>query len=238
MDDYKTIDVEYNNLNNWVETKIKDLSLIKEKIKVFQKNMISLKDDITNIDEVPNGSFGFLNKIMGNFVKNITATLFQFDDLIITPLDNFLFSFKFATSKNINMLQDIKNNLTEEKQQLKNKRDLYFKYIVNNEELKSEKNKNIFFKMLSWGNEDASKKKDENIYNKSVEDNYEQIYQYELDKMNEAIDENNFKYNNIYNEINAISGSFNLTVKESLIKFAKNISNISNIYQNLIHCKS
>ena len=76
---------------------------------------------------------------MGNFVKNITATLFQFDDLIITPLDNFLFSFKFATSKNINMLQDIKNNLTEEKQQLKNKRDLYFKYIVNNEELKSEK---------------------------------------------------------------------------------------------------
>ena len=233
MDDYKTIDVEYNNLNNWVETKIKDLSLIKEKIKVFQKNMISLKDDITNIDEVPNGSFGFLNKIMGNFVKNITATLFQFDDLIITPLDNFLFSFKFATSKNINMLQDIKNNLTEEKQQLKNKRDLYFKYIVNNEELKSEKNKNIFFKMLSWGNEDASKKKDENIYNKSVEDNYEQIYQYELDKMNEAIDENNFKYNNIYNEINAISGSYDLTVKEALIKFAKNISNISLNFNSL-----
>ena len=233
MDDYKTIDVEYNNLNNWVESKINDISIIKEKIKVFKKNIIALKDDISNIEEVPNGYFGFLNKIMKNFVKNITDTFFQFDDLIITPLDNFLFSFKFATSKNINILLDIKNNLTEEKQQLKNKRDLYFNYIVNNEEENKEKNKNIFMKILSGGNEDVSKKKDENIFNKSVEDNYEQIYQYELDKMNEAIDENNFKYNNIYNEINAISGSFNLTVKESLIKFAKNISNISKNFNEL-----
>ena len=233
MDDYKTIDVEYNNLNNWVESKINDISIIKEKIKVFKKNIIALKDDISNIEEVPNGYFGFLNKIMKNFVKNITDTFFQFDDLIITPLDNFLFSFKFATSKNINILLDIKNNLTEEKQQLKNKRDLYFNYIVNNEEENKEKNKNIFMKILSGGNEDVSKKKDENIFNKSVEDNYEQIYQYELDKMNEAIDENNFKYNNIYNEINAISGSFNLTVKESLIKFAKNISNVSKNFNEL-----
>ena len=43
MDDYKTIDVEYNNLNNWVESKINDISIIKEKIKVFKKNIIALK---------------------------------------------------------------------------------------------------------------------------------------------------------------------------------------------------
>ena len=34
-----------------------------------------------------------------------------------------------------------------------------------------------------------------NIFNKSVEDDYEQLYQYGLDKMNEVIDENNVKYN-------------------------------------------
>ena len=225
MAEYETIEVEYTNLKKWVESQIEDLSLIKEKMKAFKKNMTSLRDDINKIKDIPNGYFGFLNQLLKNFVKNITENIFQFDDLIITPLDNFLFSFKFATSKNLNILQDIKKNLFDEKQELKNKRDIYFNYSINNEE---EKNKKNFFKILSGGNEgDASKKKDMNIYYKSVEDNYEQLYQYELDKMNEIIDENNIKYNTIFNEINAIFGSFKLIVKESLIKFAKNISNIS-----------
>ena len=227
-DDYKSLETEYSSLNNWVESQIKDLSLIKEKMKVFKKNMITLREDISKIKEIPNGYFGFLNQIMKNFVKNINENLFRFDDLIITPLDNFLFSFKFATDKNINMLKEIKKNLTEEKNELKNKRDAYFNYIINNQEENSEKNKNIFLKILSGGNdEDITKKKDINIFNKSVEDDYEQLYQYELDKMNELIDENNLKYNNIYNEINAIFASYKLTVKESLIKFAKNLSSIS-----------
>ena len=227
-DDYNSLETEYSSLNNWVESQIKDLSLIKEKMKVFKKNMITLREDICKIKEIPNGYFGFLNQIMKNFVKNITENLFQFDDLIITPLDNFLFSFKFATDKNINMLKEIKKILIEEKNELKNKRDVYFNYIINNQEENSEKNKNIFLKILSGGNDDnVTQKKDINIFNKSVEDNYEQLYQYELDKMNELIDENNLKYNNIYNEINAIFASYKLTVKESLIKFAKNVSNIS-----------
>ena len=227
-DDYNSLETEYSSLNNWVESQIKDLSLIKEKMKVFKKNMITLREDISKIKEIPNGYFGFLNQIMKNFVKNINENLFRFDDLIITPLDNFLFSFKFATDKNINMLKEIKKNLTEEKNELKNKRDAYFNYVINNQEENSEKNKNIFLKILSGGNdEDITKKKDINIFNKSVEDDYEQLYQYELDKMNELIDENNLKYNNIYNEINAIFASYKLTVKESLIKFAKNLSSIS-----------
>ena len=128
-DDYNSLETEYSSLNNWVESQIKDLSLIKEKMKVFKKNMITLREDICKIKEIPNGYFGFLNQIMKNFVKNITENLFQFDDLIITPLDNFLFSFKFATDKNINMLKEIKKILIEEKNELKNKRDVYFNYI-------------------------------------------------------------------------------------------------------------
>ena len=227
MSDYESIETEYMSLNNWVEAQIEDLSLIKEKMKVFKKNIISLKDDICKIKDIPNGYFGFLNQLIKNFVKNITDNLFQFDDLIIMPLDNFLFSFKFATSKNISILQEIKRDLIEEKQELINKRDIYFNYTTNNKD-ENEKNKSIFFKLLTGGNEeDASKKKDMSIYNKSVEDNYEQSYQYELDKMNEMIEESNIKYNNIYSEINAIFASFKLTIKESLLKFAKNISNIS-----------
>ena len=226
------LDKEYTNLNKWTESLIKDLSLIKEKMKTFKKNMLTLKEDINKVRDIPNGYFGFLNRVLKNFLKNLSDNLIQFDDLIISPMDNFLYSFKFATSKNLNLLKEIRKDLTEEKQELLNKRDIYFNYIINKKEENQEKNKTIFSKI--FGNEeDTTKKMDTNIFNKSVEDNYEQLYQYELDKMNEMIDENNTKYNNIYNEINAIFASFNLTVKESLKKFAINLSNISLSFSNL-----
>ena len=231
MSDYKSIESEYRSLNKWTESQIKDLVLIKEKMKVFKKNMITLKEDISKIKEIPNGHFGFLNNILKNFVNNMNENLFKFDDLIISPLDNFLYSFKFATSKNINLLKTIESDLTEEKQKLKNKRDIYFNY---NLEENKEKNKHFFFKNLIGGNnDDLTKKKEINLFNIAVEDNYNQLYQYELDKMNEIIDENNTKYNNIYNEINAINASYKITVKESLVKFAKNINLISLYFNSL-----
>ena len=229
MDDYALIDKECENLNKWVKAQKEDLLLIKEKMKVFKTHLLSLQKDINKIDYIPNGYFGFLNLLMENFGKKITDDLFQFEDLIISPLDNFLYSFNFATSKNINMLKDIQKDLIEEKQELNNKKDVYFNYIINQEDTNEKnKSKNIFLKLLKGGNtEDASKKKDLNIFNKSVEDDYEQLYQYGLDKMNEVIDENNVKYNNIYTQINAIFASFNLTVKESLIKFSNMLSAVS-----------
>ena len=229
MDDYALIDKECENLNKWVKAQKEDLLLIKEKMKVFKTHLLSLQKDINKIDYIPNGYFGFLNLLMENFGKKITDDLFQFEDLIISPLDNFLYSFNFATSKNINMLKDIQKDLIEEKQELNNKKDVYFNYIINQEDTNEKnKSKNIFLKLLKGGNtEDASKKKDLNIFNKSVEDDYEQLYQYGLDKMNEVIDENNAKYNNIYTQINAIFASFNLTVKESLIKFSNMLSAVS-----------
>ena len=44
MEDYEILDKEYSNLNKWVNDQIKDLSLIKEKILVFKKNMILLNE--------------------------------------------------------------------------------------------------------------------------------------------------------------------------------------------------
>ena len=108
MEDYEILDKEYSNLNKWVNDQIKDLSLIKEKILVFKKNMILLNEEIDKMKKIPNGYFGFLDQVLSDFVKTLSDNLYQFDDLIITPLDNFLYSFQFATSKNINILKDIK----------------------------------------------------------------------------------------------------------------------------------
>ena len=51
--------------------------------------------------------------------------------------------------------------------------------------------------------------------------------------MDEIIEESNIKYNNIYNEINAINLSLRLSIKDCIINFAKNIYNISEAFNIL-----
>jgi hypothetical protein len=60
-------------------------------------------------------------------------------------------------------------------------------------ENEEKRNKNIFF----IEGDDELSKKDENIFNNAMKENYAQIYQYELNRMNEIIEESNKKYNNI-----------------------------------------
>ena len=236
MEDYKNIIIEYKGLQNMVENQTNDLDLIQSKLKTFINNISSLKDDVINIPEIKNGSFGFLDPILKNFVNNIQKDITQFSDIILSPLENFIYSFKFATAKNLTQFNEIKCDLFEEKKILTNKRDTYFNCL--NESNKQTKNtKNTFFRKsannLSIYSELSSSKKDENIYNNAVTENYLQLYQYELNKMNEIIEESNMKYNNIYHEINAINASLKITVRDCLLKFAKTLTDFSKTFNNL-----
>ena len=90
MEDYKNIIVEYKSLQSMVENQTNDLNLILSKVKTFVDNITKLKDEIMNIPDIENGSFGFLNQILKNFVLNIQKNIIQFNDIIINPLDNFI----------------------------------------------------------------------------------------------------------------------------------------------------
>ena len=216
MDDFKMIE-EYKSLQNMVENQTNDLNLIHSKIKTFVTNMTSLKGEITNIQEIPNGSFFFLNNVLKNFIINIQRNIVQFNDLVLSPLDSFIYSFKFASAKNLTQFNEIKYDLFEERKSLISKRDDYWNYIDESEnESKNKKNK-----------------KDEKVYNNAVRENYHQLYQYELNKMNETIEECNIKYNNLYHEISAINATLKLTVKDCLIKFAKNLNNFAESFNIL-----
>ncbi len=216
MEDFRNIVGEYKSLQNMVENQTNDLNLIHSKIKTFEKNMSSLKDDIANIQDIENGSFGFLNEFFKKFINNIQKNIVNFNDLVLNQLDSFIYSYKFATTKNLTEFNEIKYDLFEERKNLINKRNDYWNNIDESEnELKNKKNNQ------------QNNKKDENVYNNAVKENYHQLYQYELNKMNETIEECNTKYNNIYHEISAINASLKLTVKDCLIKFAKNLNNIA-----------
>ena len=242
MEDYKNIIVEYKSLQNMVENEINDLNLIYSKIKSFIDGISSLKNNINDIPDIPDGFFGFLNPLLKNFVSKIQKDINQFNDIILNQLDNFIYSFKFATTKNLTSFNEIKYDLFEEKKILENKRDTYFNYLYDfeqSEKLTSKSSKNIFFRkekssnIDNNNNNDILSKTDENIFNNAVKENYYQLYQYELNKMNDIIEECNNKYNNIYHEINAINASLKITVRDCLIKFANNLNDFAKTFNLL-----
>ena len=228
MNDYQNIQEEYKNIQTMVEDHINEINLIQNKVKLFKNNMSILKEDLLSIPENQSDSFSFLNPLINKFNKNLQININQFNDLIINPLDNFIYSFNFATTKNLTIFNEIKCDLFEEKKNLNNKRDTYFNYMNELSENEEKKTKNIF------SIEDGEiSKKDENIFNNAMKENYAQIYQYELNRMNEIIEESNKKYNNVLHEINAIKASLKLTVKDCLIKFSKSLSDFSVTFNTL-----
>ena len=240
MEDYKNIIIEYKSLQNMVENEVNNLNLIYSKIKSFIDSISSLKNNISEIPDIPNGSFGFLNALLKNFIGNIQKDINKFNDIVMSQLDTFIYSFKFATTKNLTLFNEIKCDLFEEKKMLENKRDAYFNYLNESEKSHSQSTKNIFFRKEKNNkannmnnNNDILSKTDENIYNNAVKENYYQLYQYELNKMNELIEESNMKYSNIYHEISAINASLKITLKDCLIKFAKNIKDFANTFNLL-----
>ena len=213
-----------NNLQNIVDSETDNIILLQKKVKVFEKDIYILREDILNIPDI-NGTFSFLNPIFNNFIAIIRKYLIQFKDLILNPLDNLIDSFLFAKEKKLNSYKDIENDISKAKKDLQNKKNTYSNY--NKESENEEKHsKNIF-------NIKRFSKKDDNIFNEAIKENYNQLYQYELNKMDEIIEENKIKYNNIYNEINAINLSLRLSIKDCIINFAKSISNISDAFSIL-----
>ena len=212
---------EYKKLQNVIEAETDNLNLIQQKVEIFQKNMSNLKEDILNIPVIDK-PFSFLNKIFENFVGVIQKNINEFNNFILIPLDYLKKNFLNAKEQNLRLFKEIEENLYKIKKDLMYKRDKHLNSMkeIENEEKKA-KNKNI------------SSKNDENIFNNAIKDNYNQLYQYELNNVDEIIEENNIKYKNIYKEINTIKTNIRLSIKDCLIKCANNIYNYSESFKRL-----
>ena len=212
---------ENNNLQNIVDSETDNIILLQRKIKVFEKDIYILREDILNIPDI-NGTFSFLNPIFNNFIATIRKYLIHFKDLILHPLDNLIDSFLFAKEQKLNSYKDIENDISKAKKDLQNKKNTYSNY--NKESENEEKHsKNIF-------NIKRFSKKDDNIFNEAIKENYNQLYQYELNKMDEIIEENNLKFNDIYKEINTLTAILRLSLEDLLMKFSKNITDFSEAF--------
>ena len=164
------MDEEYKNLENIIDTEINNLTILQNKIRIFEKNISILKEDITKFPEI-NGPFSILNNIFSDFITNIQKNINQLNNLVLIPIDNLAESFIHSKSKNLNLFKDIEDNISKAKINLKNKKDIYTNYIKESEkeEKKDKKDKNL--------NNNMTTKKDENIFNNVIKENYNQLYQ-------------------------------------------------------------
>ena len=208
---------DYKNLENIMDTEIKNLNILQKKFKIFEKRISILEKDFAKIPEI-SGPFSILNKIFEDFITNIQNNISQLNNLVLIPLDFLVEGFINEKSKNLNCFKDIEDNISKAKINLINKKDIYSYYI---KEAEKEDKK------------DKKEKKEENIFNNTIKENYDQLYQYEMNNLDEIFAENTIKYNNLYKGIIDLRTSLRLSVKYSITKFANNIYNISDTFNNL-----
>ena len=143
--------------------------------------------------------------------------------MVIKQINNTISIFKIVIDSNLKRLKEIKYNLSNGKMNLIDKRDKYYNLDnnqnnINNKMKKTKTKNNIKIK--------KEEEEDDKKLNFAIKGNYEQIYKYELDKMNELIDDNNKIYNNIFIELDAINSNSIITIKEKFIEFANIIKNV------------
>jgi len=194
-----------------------NLTNVQKIIDSFQKVLKILKDDYLNIKLNP--PFNIIDDKLKDFSSQLNKLLENIQNTIIltlTKLETNLDNFSKESANNFNIL---KNNISQEKEKLK-KKALY----------ESETNK---------GNKSKANilEQENNIFNFSVNENYKQLYNYEIQLAREIISDEKIKYDKINNkigliiddneQINAIIAMFSKSINsfcEKLGVLAKNIN--------------
>ena len=103
---------EYKNLENIIDTEIKNLKILRKKIKIFETNISILKNDIAKLPEI-NGPFFVLNNIFDDFISNIQNNINLLNNLVLFPFNFLVESFIKSKSKNLNCIKDIADNISK-----------------------------------------------------------------------------------------------------------------------------
>ena len=219
IDDYQDIEKECKEIEKSSEIQIKNIKNIFDKINAFHSCIKSLKNNINAIPILSNNPFVFLDSSLKNFTNLLDKNQLVIEKWILKPLNNLMNNIKFTFNDNLKRLNEIKIDLSGEKTKLNIKKNEFFNFQTQNDK-KNNKKKNKL-------------EKDEIIFEDAIKENYGQLYKYELDKMNEIIDENNKKYNDLHHELNAIYTNSILVVKEALTQFSNIVRNIGEIMNML-----
>ena len=219
MNEYNDLMNEYEDLKNETTNEIMNISNILILIKSFSygidlfKNKISILPDYDQKSEI----YKKIEKNSSAFTKKISFCKNLLEDEIISPLSGLFESTNEIFKMNINKFDNIKISLIQSRQKLNKTKDNYFNFISKNSESKS-------------------KNKDENLLYNAKKENYYELYKYEVNQMNNVIEENNIQYTKLYNEIWGYQQLEQQKLKDFTIKFSEYISKIGDILKEFSKC--
>lgn len=217
MNEYNDLMNEYEDLKNDTTKEIMNISNILILIKSFNYGLELFKNKITLLPDYEQKSeiYKKIEKNSLTFTKKISSYKNLLEDEIVSPLNGLLESTNEIFKMNINKFDDIKISLIQSRQKLNKTKDNYFNFINKNNE---------------------SKNKDENLLYNAKKENYYQLYKYEVNQMNNIIEENNNQYTKLYNEIWGYQQLEQQKLKNFIIKYSEYISKIGDILKEFSKC--
>ena len=217
MNEYNDLMNEYEDLKNDTTKEIMNISNILILIKSFNYGLELFKNKITLLPDYEKKSeiYKKIEKNSLTFTKKISSYKNLLEDKIVSPLNGLLESTNEIFKMNINKFDDIKISLIQSRQKLNKTKDNYFNFMNKNNE---------------------SKNKDENLLYNAKKENYYQLYKYEVNQMNNIIEENNNQYTKLYNEIWGYQQLEQQKLKNFIIKYSEYISKIGDILKEFSKC--
>ena len=219
MNEYNDLMNEYEDLKNETNKEIMNISNIIIMIKSFNYGLDLFKNKITVLPDYEQKSeiYKKIEKNSLEFTKKISFCKNLLEDEIVSPLSGLFESTNEIFKMKINKFDDIKISLIQSRQKLNKTKDNYFNFISKN-------------------NKSESKNKDENLLYNAKKENYYELYKYEVNQMNNVIEENNIQYTKLYNEIWGYQQLEQQKLKNFMIKFSEYISKIGDILKEFSKC--
>ena len=210
MNDYQDLMDEYQEIKTEINEEYLNLSNASFRIKTFQLGIESFKNNLVLIQDKKMKSYENLDKSTFSFVNDLMKIKEYIDSEIIVPLNNLLESANIISKQNLDIFNEIKISLIQERQKLNKAKNDYYKFVSNNINQKFEN-------------------EDENLLFKARKENYQQLYKYEVNQMNNIIDQNNIKYNKMYKDLWEWKEIQKIKINNFYVKFLKYVEKMGNL---------
>ena len=211
MNDYNDLMNEYEDVKNQISEEFNHISNSIILIQTFREGLESFSNQILNFHKQKDNLLTGIEKNTVDFSKLLIKEKNLIENEVNFPLNNILASTKEVTMKNLDIFNNIKVSLIQERQKLNKTKEDYFNFI-------------------SSKATQSSNNEDENLLFNAKKENFFQLYKYEVNQMNVIIDENNTLYKNMYNELNNWKKIRENKIKFYFQKFANYIANIGNLF--------
>ena len=208
MNDYFNLLNEYQELQSNIDNEKKEVGIIKQYIELF-------KISISTLQKYSNENYALKNTFLNSFIIIINELIQDlnkcnlFENDITFPLQKI--NEDQIMTQIFTSFNEIKSELFEGKQRLNKAKNEYFDFLKGYKQLENKETND-----------------DYNLLYDAQKQNYSILYKYELGKMNEKIDKNNKKYNEIMFELDNINIYRENIYKDFLMNFADFLKNTGN----------